>query len=89
MGTNGDPRGSIDPVGQTQARHLPKMLEIARDQNGVMGESDTGDEQVAAADFLQALETAELLEDGRQIQRDVLSSIGNHFCFLERIQVAG
>ena len=34
---------SIRPVLQLQARHLPKMPQVARDQRRVVGQGDAGD----------------------------------------------
>src|SRR5579862_9084107 len=45
---------SIDPVFDLQARYLAKMLEIAGDQCSTVGECDTSDKQVGAADFFEA-----------------------------------
>jgi hypothetical protein len=51
-------RPSINPVLDHQARHLAKVLEVAGDQRGPVRQGDAGDEQVAAADLLQALDLA-------------------------------
>ena len=40
------------------------MLQVARDQGGPVREGDAGDEQVSAADLLQLLVLAQLVEEG-------------------------
>jgi hypothetical protein len=41
------------PVFQLQARHLPEVPQIARDESGPIRQGDGGDEQIGPADLLE------------------------------------